>query len=120
LPGRKGPVGTSSAPCQPLSAALSPREFEIGVLRCSAGHSPVSSGPPGRVRTGRESGQAGKVSATARSSGLKRRRVRGATSGGGVKRRHGDVLLSRRNGSPEDTDLERVSLAGPRNKGLRD
>jgi len=44
--------------CQPLSALLSPREFQIGVLRCTAGHSPVSSGPPERVRTGRESGRA--------------------------------------------------------------
>src|SRR5882762_1535296 len=36
-----------------------------------------------------------------------------------VKRRRADVLLSRRSGSPEDTDLERISLAGPRIKDLR-
>src|SRR5882762_2360901 len=37
-----------------------------------------------------------------------------------VKRRRADVLLSRRSGSPEDTDLERISLAGPRIRYLRD
>ena len=31
-----------------------------------------------------------------------------------------DVLLSRRNGSKEDTDLERISLQDPRIKHLRD
>lgn len=30
------------------------------------------------------------------------------------------VLLSRKSGSPEDTDLERISLGGPRIKHLRD
>ena len=37
-----------------------------------------------------------------------------------VKRQQANVLLSRRGGSPEDADLERISLAGPRIKDLRD
>src|SRR6266478_3485399 len=37
-----------------------------------------------------------------------------------VKRGEADVLLSRRSGSPEDTDLERISLRSPRIKYLRD
>jgi hypothetical protein len=37
-----------------------------------------------------------------------------------VKRRPAEVLLTKRSGSPEDTDLERNSLQGPRIKHLRD
>ncbi len=37
-----------------------------------------------------------------------------------VKRLGADVLPSSRNGSPEDTDLERNSLGGPRIKHLRE
>jgi len=41
-------------------------------------------------------------------------------SEGCVKRRPADVLLHERSGSPEDTELERISLPGPRIKDLRD
>jgi len=37
-----------------------------------------------------------------------------------VKRPRADVLPNRKSGSPEDTDLERISLQGPRIKDLRD
>lgn len=37
-----------------------------------------------------------------------------------VKRQRADVLLSQKSGSPEDTELERISLGGPRIKHLRD
>jgi hypothetical protein len=83
-----------------LSALLSPREFEIGVLRCTGGHSPVSSGTPERVRAVRECGPAPRDAPDARSSGRNRRRTQRTRGGGCVKRQPGDVLLAERNGSP--------------------
>jgi hypothetical protein len=44
----------------------------------------------------------------------------GAPRRGCVKRQPPEVLPNRRSGSPEDTDLERNSLAGPRIKDLRE
>jgi hypothetical protein len=98
-----------------LSAVLSRREFETGVLRCTAGHSGVSSGPPERVRTGRESEPSLRKRESSRSSG-----TNGATrerpQQSCVKRRRADVLLTKKSGSPEDTD--RISRRGPRIKHL--
>ncbi len=66
-------------------------------------------------RIGDESDRCGKCAEFSADSGDSRESAQRRC----VKRRRGDVLLDRKSGSPEDTDLERVSLGGPRIKHLR-
>jgi len=60
------------------------------------------------------------IGATARTSARKVLIQCTTPQGGCVKRQPSDVLLSRRNGSPLDTDLERFDSQGPRIKDLRE
>ena len=88
---------------------------------------PAPGGAPGRRRSLRDFSSAeaaGSSSASHSSSRLESAHGRNGARRESprqhcVKRRRADVLLSRRSGSPEDTDLERISLAGPRIKDLR-
>jgi hypothetical protein len=62
----------------------------------------------------------GRVGATRRSSGRNGRRRDRARDARCVKRPRADVLATEGNGSPEDTERERLCLGGPRIKHLRD
>ena len=107
-----GPVLTRSLP-------FSPRESSKSVSSgATAGHwgcPPVPRSVCEQIENGRSRALIG---ATARSSARKVPLLHGTWRRGCVKRQPVDVLLTEKSGSPLDTDLERISLRGPRIKDL--
>jgi hypothetical protein len=102
-------------------SAFSPRESSKSVSSDAPQDTPRSPPVPRSVCERAENGgRPALISATARTSARKSRLAGSSARLGCVKHLQADVLLTERSGSPEDTDLERFSLGGPRIKHLRD